>query len=263
MARGFWHIIFTLLLLSGCKNFDEPEQSDPTPKATNISLQTLREAVGERGVLITNDLTIGGYVTTHDKSSNFYKTFYIDDGTGGIEIMAGMYDLNKIYPLGYYITMDLKGCCISKHYETLQVGLEAAAGSSYPTDYFSSHILLDKYISRYAIRRDIAPMPLLSADLRKNFCGRLVSIANLKATTEEYVGQWDVNDLGQWSGYNFFRDDDGNTIAVYTSEYADYADREVPSGKVALCGILQYGKVGGKEFFMIKMRDETDCVPYK
>ena len=53
----------------------------------------------------------------------------------------------------------------------------------------------------------------------------------------------------------------GNVIAVYTSDYADYASHAVPSGNVAIKGILQRGKIDGGEYFMIKMRDETDCTP--
>ena len=56
---------------------------------------------------------------------------------------------------------------------------------------------------------------------------------------------------------NFFK------IVVYTSEYADYASRQIPTGEIAITGILQYGKVNGKEYYMIKMRDEKDCSSIK
>ena len=39
-------------------------------------------------------------------------------------------------------------------------------------------------------------------------------------------------------------------------------DRCVPDRRVALTGILQYGTADGKDCFMIKMRDENDCIPY-
>ena len=47
------------------------------------------------------------------------------------------------------------------------------------------------------------------------------------------------------------------------TEYADYATRQIPTGEIAITGILQYGKVNGKEYYMIKMRDEKDCSSIK
>jgi hypothetical protein len=49
---------------------------------------------------------------------------------------------------------------------------------------------------------------------------------------------------------------------VYTSQYADYAQKIIPSGKVSLTGILQYGKVEGQDYYIVKMRDEKDCHSY-
>lgn len=46
---------------------------------------------------------------------------------------------------------------------------------------------------------------------------------------------------------------------VYTSEYATYANERIPTDRVALTGILHYGKADGEDYYMIKMRDEGDC----
>ena len=263
MVRKFWHITLLSLLLFGCKSEDEPELSANTPKPTNISILGLREIVGDKKLSINQDLRIGGYVTTSDRSENFYKTFFIEDGTAGVEIMAGLYDLSKIYPMGYYITVDLNGCAVGKHYEALQVGREAEEYSDYPTDYFSSRILLDQHITRYDIRQEVAPMPLQIGELMADYCGRLVSIGDLTLSSDQHAGDWEVNREGRWRGYNFFSDDVGREVVVYTSEYANFADKEIPLGKLQISGILQRGKVGGKEYYMIKLRDEEDCTPYR
>ena len=46
---------------------------------------------------------------------------------------------------------------------------------------------------------------------------------------------------------------------VYTSEYATYANERIPTDRVALTGILHYGKADGEDYYIIKMRDEGDC----
>ena len=236
-----------ICIMSGCKKFDEPAQDSTTAQAANIAIADLHAMLGGRTVIIDQDIIIGGYVTSSDKASNFHKTFMIEDSSGGAEIMAGLYDLHNIYPEGYYITANLKGCAIGEQLGVIQIGMPAASYSYYPTDYFASRAVIDKYIKRYNIRRDVAPLPLSIEELTPSHCGRLVNIGGLTASQQ-----------GVWSGYQIFANDDQN-IVVYTSEYADYAQKPLPDGRVSITGILQYGKVEGQEYYIIKMRDEKDC----
>lgn len=238
----------TLLLQVGCKNFDEPIWEENPSDTANISISDLHAMVAERGVVIEDDIIIGGYVTTSDEASNFHRTFIIEDASGGAEIMAGLYDLHNIYPIGYYVTINLKGCAIGEHLGVMQIGMPAEEYSYYTTDYFSSRVILDQHIKRHNLKHDITPLPLSISDLRESQCGRLVNIGNITPAQD-----------GVWSGYQLFSDNTGQTIAVYTSEYASYSQKALPSGAVIITGILQYGKVNGQECYIIKMRNEKDC----
>ena len=238
----------TIFIMSGCKKFDEPAQDSATAQAANIAIADLHAMLGGRTVIIDQDIIIGGYVTSSDKASNFHRTFMIEDASGGAEIMAGLYDLHNIYPEGYYITVNLKGCAICEQLGVMQVGMPAANYSYYPTDYFASRAVINKYIKRYNLRRDVVPLPLTIEELTPSHCGRLVNIGGLTTTQQ-----------GVWSGYQIFTDSNDQNIAVYTSEYADYAQKPLPSTSVSITGILQYGKVEGEEYYIIKMRDEKDC----
>lgn len=241
-------LIVTFGMMSSCKSFDEPEQGETIPEAANISIHDLHTAIDGRTVIIEQDIIIGGYVTSSDEASNFHRTFTIEDASGGVEIMAGLYDLHNIYPKGYYVTISLKGCALGEHFGVMQVGIPTEEYSYYPTDYFASRAMIDRHLKRYNIKRDVAPLPLSIKELDKTHCGRLVNIDALTAIEE-----------GVWSGYTFFSDGMGKKIAIYTSEYATYAQTVLPTGKVAVTGILQYGKVEGEECYIIKMRDEKDC----
>lgn len=247
------------LTLYGCGETDAPPPQNAVPEATNITIADLSELVEDRTITIEEPLIVGGYVTSSDKAENFYKTFTIEDATGGLEIMAGLYDLHNIYPIGYYVTLRLQGCSVAKHYEVLQVGRKAESHSNYPTEYFSSRILLDQYVSRYDVRGQIAPKPYTIKELQQSNCGRLVCVGGLRNVNHKYIELYGINSNGCWSGYNIFSDENGDLIAVYTSEYANYADNKVPNTTVTLTGILQYGKIGSEELFMIKMRDDNDC----
>ena len=256
-------MLFVLATLSGCRTYDAPPNDGETPQAPNISIADLHDLCGKGPLNISEPLVAGGYVTSSDRAANFSRTFTIEDPTGGMEIMAGLYDLHNIYPLGCYVTVRLEGCTVAESRGVLQAGIAAAEYDSYPVTYFSSRALLDRHVRRYDIRREVAPLPLSAAELDIGMCGRLVTVGPLRLVTDgEHAEGWNVNRDGTWNGYNFFADERGTTIAVYTSAYADYASRRVPERQTALTGILQYGKADGENCFMIKMRDENDCTPY-
>lgn len=247
-------LVATTLTLSSCKHFDEPEGDSTLPEAANMSIGDLRNLVGDRVVDIEEDIIIGGYVTSSDREGNFYRTLTIEDSSGGVEIMAGLYDLHNIYPIGYYLSVKLSGCSAGKYNGVLQIGTRAASYSNYPTDYFSSRALLELYLTRFDLRREVAPQVLSIGELREELCGKLVSIGGLTLSTSQGDGAWE--------GYSIFTDSANTRIAVYTSAYADYASKKIPSSKVAITGILQQAKVDGEKMFVIKMRYESDCSHY-
>jgi hypothetical protein len=67
----------------------------------------------------------------------------------------------------------------------------------------------------------------------------------------------------QWAGYSLFKDGAGDSIAVYTRNYARFAEEHIPVEEVSLCGILEWSAYnGGKECYQLKMRYAKDCVAY-
>ena len=243
-----WTLLLMLCCSVACKRYGEPEWENLGPEAANISILDLHRSIDNRDVIIEQDIVIGGYVTSDDRASNFHRTFTIEDSSGGVEIMAGLYDLHNSYPMGYYVSVNLKGCAVAESNGVMQVGMPAAEYSGYATDYFSARAILDKYVKCYNIKNNITPLQLDVSTLQREHCGRLVNIDSL-----QNYGQ------SQWSGYSLFCNEQGDSVMVYTSQYANYAQKKIPSGKVSLTGILQYGKVEGREYYIVKMRDEKDC----
>lgn len=263
LLSKLYMLLITLLLIVACDDFDAPQQDHESATAPNITIAELSRLVGEKSITIQQPLRIGGYITTSDRESNFHKTLFIEDATHGIEIMAGMYGLHTIYPQGYYLSIELSGCAVGRHYGVLQIGLPAKDYSGYPTDYFASRVLLDRHITRHNTHKEIEPQSLTAAELDVSLCGKLVRIENLMLTSHLYPEAWEVNLEGSWHGYNFFSTAKGDTIVVYTSDYATYAEDAAPQNMVSITGILQYGTINGEEYFMIKMRSKDDCEEYE
>ncbi len=251
-------IIGMLLATPACRSFDEPtlKQSE---RSANITLQSFVEKVGDRSLVINEPLVVGGYVISSDEESNFYKSLVIDDGTAAIEIMVGLYDSFNLYPLGYYLEIDLQGCGAGRHYGVVQVGRPAKEYGSFPAEYFASRVLLDKHIVIFDDYQEFKPLVCEIGALEESLCGRLVTIEGLQLVSAKYPDAWEVNLEGEWQGYNFFEDKEGHTIVVYTSEYATYGEHLIPEGELSITGVLQWGTVAGEERFMLKMRYEEDC----
>lgn len=251
-------MILTLLTAVGCRSFDEP-RIEEEPQGVNISLKAFSEIVGEKSLVVDMPIVAGGYVISSDEESNFYKSLVIDDGTAAIEIMVGLHDSFNIYPLGYYLTIALQGCGAGRHYGVVQVGRAAKEYGYYPAEYFSSRVVLDKYVTLYDDYQVVEPQILSVSALDKSMCGRLVRVENLQLASQKYPDAWQVNTEGKWMGYNFFEDAEGCPIVVYTSDYASYGEHPIADGPLAITGILQHGNVDGEERFMLKMRYEKDC----
>ena len=79
-------IIISAVLIAGCNNYESPMQDGALPDATTIGIGDLHNLCGHRTLDITDNIVIGGYVTSSDRASNFYKTFTLEDATGGVEI---------------------------------------------------------------------------------------------------------------------------------------------------------------------------------
>lgn len=95
---GSFIILLTAsLVLGSCKKkFDEPAgPSDPgiTPTHTIKQLKALHTVSGAFDVIST-DIIIAGTVVANDKSGNLYKELYIQDATGGINLLL---DANGLY----------------------------------------------------------------------------------------------------------------------------------------------------------------------
>lgn len=242
--------------VSGCyDNAGTPPPSDGSALLPNLSIADLVVQCGDHPYRIVQDIVIAGCVTSTDKSGNFYRSVILQDGEAAVELMAGLSDLYRIYPPGYRVSIQLRGLAICRRYGVVQVGQMPSAGD-YAVEYIGSRALLDHSVERGPIGVPPEPRTLSIPALTPDRCGTLVRIENLTLMPPE-----EDSTERSWKGYRQFTDTEGNTITTYTSDFARYADAEIPIGAVSLMGILQYGNAGatGKSY-MIKMRDENDCL---
>ena len=241
--------------------FDPPNSEPGSVPVTTMDIATLRAfyqddpvcVVGQRSVVVS------GYVTTSDQSGNFYRSFFIEDETGAVEIRAGLYDLYATYRLGQQVTVVVDSLTLGMTNGVLQLGLASAA---YETDYMNHRVVVDKHLFRNERFEEVIPRPVKAGELKEEWLGTLVRFEGVHLdgavdTTWALPASLTSSGVPQ-SAYLKFRDEKSDSIYVVTSGYASFAGETVPTGTVSLMGILMQGKVNGKSVYQLKMRDLQD-----
>ena len=256
-------VLITILMLTvfGCNNPKEPViEGDITPRTATIA--TLRQQIGTvSGRTIDHNVIVQGRVTSSDKDGNFYRSLVIEDESGAMEIMVGLYDLYTLYPEGTLLSLNLKGCATDYDYGILRAGAKAHAYDSYDVTYISSREDIDRVIER---SRDVAPIEprhTTISELSNRACGELIRIEGLELRHTTSIDTLQGMTLADatWRGYALFFDTMGDSIAVYTSENSRFAKSSIPTTPISITGILQHGPYnGGKECLQLKMRYATD-----
>ena len=135
----------------------EPERywsDEDFGRITSIADLVYGYTIGQPKVL--GSTVIKGTVSTTDRPGNFYKSFYIQDETGGIEIKVGKNGLYNDYLLGQTVYVDCEDLTLGMYgYKSgnyggmgmAQLGFSDPSGS-YETSYMEIPLLIDAHVLR-------------------------------------------------------------------------------------------------------------------
>ena len=258
--------ILILFILIGCQRITDKFVIDGELPIPNCYISTLRDnIVRVGGVTIRDNVIVVGRVTSSDSEDNFYGSLVVEDESGAVEVMIGSSNLTARYPEGLLVALRLKGCYADYSRGVLQVGSEAPEYEYYRVGNLISPERVDDVVVRSLDVEPIQPMQTSIAELQSSMCGRLVELRGLSLMDSSSIDTLVGEELSRaiWRGYSMFRDACGDTIAIYTSDYARYAEHRIPHDSVNIIGILQRDKYrGGSECYYLKMRYEADCTLY-
>lgn len=262
--------LITLLLLvsAGCYlPADTPIPADNTTPPT-LSISEFRDLyVGSWCDFIADKIVMQGRVISSDRCGNFYRTLLIDDGTAAVELLTGLYSTHADYPEGLRVALHVEGLAANYSRGILQIGRKSPSYSSYPLDYLASDVAMDNVVERSLDIEPIEPISSKIATLNHSTYGRLVRIDSLRLIDSSSIDTLHGDDLcdARWRGYALFRDKQDDSIVVYTSDYATYADHSIPQGYVAIQGIVQASLASdhyAASLPQLKMRYAEDCSTY-
>lgn len=217
---------------------------------------------------IDQDLIIAGKVTTTDKPGNFYKSLYIQDGTGGIEIKMGKNGLYNYYPEGTTLYVRCFGLTLGMYgYKSgnyggqgmVQLGFEDPSGS-YETSYLESSYLIDSHIFAGPAGDPAEPVVISESELPSSFdtqksnpyIGRLVTLKGLKYANQIFCLIYiNSNKDKTMSANRIFLSDATwgvTTWAMSESKFKEYLDAGLwDDVKIGNSGNYAYGTVGHPE----------------
>lgn len=216
---------------------------------------------------ITEDVQIKGRVVGNDIGGNIYNEVSIDDGTGAILICISQGGLFSYLPVGQEIVVDLKGLYIGGYGKQAEIGMPYtnAKGNSYVSR--MSRVLWNKHFKLTGVA-DASKVLAEEFDLSKRTKeeyftannGKLMTIKNVEFTnadgkttfapSEEKDAANSVNRGLSQNGKPIAT----SSIVVRTSSYADFAAKQLPTGKLNITGVFTRYRTT----WQILIRDERD-----
>ncbi|MFO7999232.1 MAG: DUF5689 domain-containing protein [Bacteroidales bacterium] len=212
--------LVTAFFLSGCihDDFEEPALWD-IPQGEVISVSQLRSLFSGEPVRFTEDYSVFATVTMDDKSGNIYRSAYIQDETGAI-------NLRLVAPGGLYrgdsVRLYLKGTTLSSYQRLLQL----------------EDVNVDRNIQKIDVKKEVTPAPATISEIRTaQFQGQLVRLNNVQFMAAD-TGKTFADSQRLTTENRMLEDCSGNRIIVRTSGYANFADVNVPDGMGSLIAVV-------------------------
>ena len=259
MKRFNYYLSLMLLLVftAACSDeFDQPPMVIPTAEHhANMTIAEFKAKhwQDDRNYIDTvkEDEIIHGWVTSSDESGNVYKCLYIMDESGyGLAISINQNSLYNNYRIGQEVVLPMKGYFVGKYNGQQQLG--------YP----------QWYASGSAWEATFLPQAMWESLVEINGLPDLSKVDTLEVSLSDFVGKSDPETLMKYqgrlvriNGVTFddadgvktyaeasastnrnISDENGLSLIVRNSNYADFRADILPEGEVDVVGLLgSYG----------------------
>lgn len=264
--------IAILLVAIACNNYPIPEPKEPQFELQEgdelISIEELkmRHTVGNPPTFIADNVYIKGIVTGDDESGNIYKSIFIQDETGGLNLSIDQVNLYNIMPRGQEVYIRLQGMFIGDYRNMYQLGdtvtdnyygLEMSRynwNKEYMTDSLGNS-LKHFYCNGWPdLSKLPAPIVITSSDeITSDMYGMLVTLKDI-TFKNAFTGvlTWSTAEQNTNREATFLKDE--STIMVRTSGYCNFYADYIPIGVGEITGILSLFNTS-QQFYL---RDRND-----
>lgn len=253
MKNTFLPFLIVLSLLTsvfqGCvkDEFDDPPVELLPILTANKTIAEVKalHTLGTPASIITDDIIIEGTVIADDQSGNYYKTFVIQDASGGVDIRVNATNVYNEYPIGRKVWVKCKDLYIGDYNGVFQISGSATGGIE--------QALMKNYIIGGAREQFVTPAPKAISELSTANISTLVELSGVEFSDIDQ-GQPYADAVNRLSVNRTVQDCNGNTIVLRTSGYANFAAVTTPGGKGKIVGVCSvFGST-----YQLFIRDTSD-----
>ncbi|ANI89864.1 hypothetical protein A9P82_11545 [Arachidicoccus ginsenosidimutans] len=266
-------LLFAIIGFTNCnKKFDAPPEEPIDSLPVNFSIQQLKALHTVRGSFqtITDDYVISGIVTANDSSGNFYNEIVIQDNSGAIPVNISGNNLYTSYPVGRKIFVRLKGLTLGDYSGAIQLGGGINNSSTTPRVDGIASSLADEYIAKGSFNNEVMPVPVtldqLAIDdaMQNPLQSRLVVLDGFEFQNSDLTKTYaDSSKTASYGSFYLKTCSSSDSLELYNSSYAYFADIKVPQGNGSITGIFTpYVSAAGKKYKEIVIRDTSDIQFY-
>lgn len=266
----FLVLAFASLLVTGCMNsgFGDDEElesrgNEAIHETNVISISQLKNQYksyittdyrdGTSYTQITDDVQIKGVVTGNDVEGNIYSEISLQDNTGAIIIAISEGGICGYLPVGTEIVVDLKGLYIGNYGKQAEIGTPYTNNKGQTYVSRMSRLLWNDHFKYTGNKVEVTPVEFNNSKW-DTFAdgGKLAVLKNVQFNVSN--DSTTFANPGSAGSKSIYFKNMGNTVMLYTSNYADFAGMYVPTGKVNVTGIVKTFN-NSKEFVIRSIKD--------
>jgi len=276
----FLSVLTLTLFIASCVEDDDfgiPNVSIVEPDISDLGQLTTFSAVVSRyldavangddvGIFDDNDvpLYIEGYVVSSDQSGNFFEQIIVQnspdgndagsDQRRGLNVQINVRSLSDTYEFGRKVFIKLNGLAIGEEHGVYTLG-RANGGLLEQLQDFE----YQNFIIRSAEVATITPKVAAIRDLTEEDENTFIQLDNMQIHRSNIALTYAGEASDQFDGFRTLEScDDGGTIALQTSTFADFKSVQVPQNKGSIKGI--FSRDFGDDFNVFVLNTTSDVV---
>ena len=202
---------------------------------------------GQSFAKVTDDVKIKAIVTSSDAQGNIYQELALQDATGAIIVSVAQGGLYGPLPIGTEILVSLKDLYVGNYGKQAQIGMPSKNATGADVIGRISRTTWDQHYKILSTGHIVEPTLFatgtnpttwnLDTDGGKLGIIRNVSFksSNNSKATDTFADPNGGAGSVSWT----LNEQDGRKVIVYNSNFADFANAKVPTGKVDITGIIK------------------------
>ena len=196
---------------------------------------------------VTDSLQIKGIVTSSDAQGNIYNEIAIEDNTGAIIVSVAQNGLYGALPVGTEILLDLKDLYVGNYGLQAEIGVPTMNQKGLSSIGRIKRATWEQHYKILSTGNKVVPTVFATGtnpttwDIKKDG-GKLGVIRNVSFRSNDTKGvdSTYANANGGAGNVNWtLNEQDAKKVIVYNSNYADFANAKIPTGKVDITGIFK------------------------